>query len=70
MSGPFAVARLALIDSNAKPRVALQEFADYLCESGFVLLSPLKFLFQLRITGDPVDLRFAAAAIDLEIAQQ
>jgi hypothetical protein len=49
---------------------ALQEFADYLCESGFVLLSPLKFLFQLRITGDLVNSRFVAAAIDLEIAQQ
>ena len=49
---------------------ALQEFADYPGESGFVLLSPLKFLFQLRITGDLVNSRFAAAAIDLEIAQQ
>jgi hypothetical protein len=49
---------------------ALQEFADYLCKTGFLLLSALKFLFQLRVTGDLINSGFAAAAIELEIAEQ
>jgi hypothetical protein len=48
----------------------LQEFADYRCESRFLLLSALKFLFQLREAGDLVDSGLAAATIELEIAKQ
>jgi hypothetical protein len=50
--------------------VPFEKFADHLRERGFLLLSALKFLFQLRVTGDLVDSGLTAAAIELKIAQQ